>query len=204
MSTMQKSGPTVPQPGAQPGDPVTPPVSRIEGAGAMIASVEAIRQQIPAFSFPVVMGDRRPLNNLKSVPPDFIEQTNVALKGETLLSRGGVDVEEVRDLVNYALAYRPVADVLERAALEMRKSVDTAMAKAGKEALTTYALAQRLALDPNTGLAPLVQNMRTTLGRGGKKKKAATNPTTQPANPVAPPVNPTATSTHAAPELPSN
>jgi len=184
MSTiMQKNNPAT---GTGPSS-----ASRLEGAQAMLDTVETMRQGIPKFAFPVIPGARVRLNGIKSVSPDFMEQSNVALKSEPALARGGVDPDEMRDLVSYALAYTPVADALEFLAREMRESVDTARAKAGSEALNTYALASRLARRPETArLMPLVQSMRRTLGRTKKAKPAAAKqpPVTPPPGPV--PVTP--------------
>jgi hypothetical protein len=73
---------------------------------------------------------------------------------------------EVRDLMAYAESYGPYADELEAFALFIRHSVTAARHQAGVAALTTYALAQRLAKRPRTAhLAPYVADMRRALGR---------------------------------------
>jgi hypothetical protein len=160
-----------------------------EGAQALLDTIAGLRAAIPTFPFHVQPGKRRSLTRSKSVPPEFIEQSNTAMQNEPLLARGGVDPDQTRSLVRYATAYGPVADALEAAAKEMRESVDSAQAKAGIEALTTYKVAARLARRPDGAhLGTLVQTMRRTLGRGRRSKKPAeaeapgTNATPTPAH----------------------
>jgi hypothetical protein len=70
----------------------------------------------------------------------------------------GITPAESRDLMRYAEAYSPRADELEALG---RFSVNAARNAAGSEALTVYALAQRLAKRrEHAGLAPYVADMR--------------------------------------------
>ncbi|HEX7678032.1 MAG TPA: hypothetical protein VF713_07915 [Thermoanaerobaculia bacterium] len=83
---------------------------------------------------------------------------------EKLVAAGAADSDRIRDLMNYAEAYDSVADELEAMAGFVRHSVTVAKNTAGSYALTTYALAQRLAKRPETAdLAPHVENMRNAL-----------------------------------------
>jgi hypothetical protein len=67
--------------------------------------------------------------------------------------------------MDYADAYDPVADELEAMAHFIRHSVRVARNEAGSSALTTYALAKRLAKRPETAaLAPHVEDIRIALG----------------------------------------
>jgi alkylhydroperoxidase family enzyme len=121
------------------------------------------------------------LSNVASVPAVFIELTSIAVANHMALVRAeGRTPEQVRDLVAYADAYGPLSDELEALAKFVRYSTTVARNIAGAEALTTYALAQRLAKRPETAyLAPYADDMRRALGRGRKKspeelaKKAA-------------------------------
>jgi hypothetical protein len=172
-------------------DPTTTPATRAEGAQAMLDRVAAWELEIPTFSFPLPEGDRRPFTAIRLVPPDFVEQMTVAMKGVETLTRGGTDPDQVRDLMQYSVVYGPVADAIERLGAKMRHSVDTARAKAGAEALLTFRVAERLAVLPGTThLAPMVESMRRTLRaaplfrRPKKSKKAGTetpSPAPQPA-----------------------
>jgi hypothetical protein len=75
--------------------------------------------------------------------------------------------------MDFADAFDPLADELEAMALFVRFSVRTARNKAGSIALTTYALAKRLARRPETAhLAPHVEDMRIALDNPRRKTKS--------------------------------
>ena len=147
--------------------PVTPSTSHTEAAQARLQELRRMRELIPRLVIPESPKDHVRLNNAASVPPEFIELTTVAVANEQSLVRGdGATPAEVRDLTSYAYAYAPYADELEAFAQFVRFSVTAARYQAGTEALTTYALAQRLAKRPRTAhLAPYVADMRRALGR---------------------------------------
>jgi hypothetical protein len=184
--------------------PATPaPQSYTDTAQARVAEIRAMREQIPNLVIPDSKSATRRLNSAASVPQPFIELAAVAVTNIPVLVRGGgVDPAQIRDLLSYAEAYAPVADELEALVLFVRHSVVTARNKAGSDALTTYALAQRMAKRPETAdLAPHVDAMRNALGnrfRRAKSKPAQTlaNPGTAPAPTQSSPVT---TSSPAAP-----
>jgi hypothetical protein len=150
-----------------------PTQSRVEAANALLQKVTDLRQEIPTFPFPVVPGMRRFLNGVTVVTPEFMEQSDMALKTRSELKRGEVDPDQMRDLYQCAMAYEPVADALEALADELRTNVATARHKAGTEALITYSVAQRLAKRPeNSDLVPIVQAMRRALRIPAKLRKA--------------------------------
>jgi len=146
---------------------VTPSTNHTEAAQVRLQELRQMRAQIPHMVIPESPRDRVRLNNAASVPPEFVELTTVAVANELSLVRGdGATPAEVRDLMGYAEAYSPYADELEAFAQFVRHSVTAARHQAGVEALTTYALAQRLAKRPRTAhLAPYVADMRRALGR---------------------------------------
>jgi hypothetical protein len=142
-----------------------------EGAQTLIGQIRAFRQQIPKLQIPEPGRTRRNLASAASVPPEFIELTSVMVRNSETLARSGADPDQSNDLMSYAEAYNPVADELESLAHFVRHSVTAAKNKAGSDALTTYALAQRLARRPETAdLAPHVADMRRLLKRGRKAK----------------------------------
>lgn len=153
--------------------------SHTQNAQARIDEIRAMRQKVPNFVFPSSKGDGRRLVNAARVPPEFIELTTVATTNTPALTRGGsLDAGTVRDLVAFADAYGPVAGDLEALARFIRHSISSAKNKAGSEALTTYALTQRLAKRPETAdLAPQVEEMRRVLGRRPRKTKSGAPPT---------------------------
>jgi hypothetical protein len=128
------------------------------------------REQIPRFVIPETADATRRLISAASVPPVFIELTNVAVANQRVLVRQeGATPAQVRDMVSYADSFNPLADELEALAHFVRYSVAAARHAAGTEALTTYSLAQRLARLPrNAHLKPHVADMRRALGRGRK------------------------------------
>ncbi len=181
MST-QKNAVTV-TPAVEP-----PATSYAEAAQAFVDQLRRMRDAIPHFIIPTRKGGRRTLNSTASLPPEFVELTAVARANHAALVRGeGTSPAETRDLMAYADAYDPVADELEAMAQFIRFSTDAAKDKAGNEALTTYALAQRLVRRPeHAGLAPYVADMRRALGSRGKGVKASARKKQQPA-PASPP-----------------
>jgi hypothetical protein len=140
--------------------PTTPtPVSHTAAAQAMVEQARAMRQQVPHLVFPTSKGEAQRLSNAASVPPEF---------------------------VRFADAFDPVADELEALAQFIRHSTLAARNKAGSEALTTFAVAKRLAKRPeNADLLPHVENMRRALGRTRKgKSHPAAAPEPAPAEPT--------------------
>ncbi|HEY0370936.1 MAG TPA: hypothetical protein VGD79_02990 [Thermoanaerobaculia bacterium] len=143
------------------------PNPHAETAQERVVELRKWREQVPRFAIPASGDLTRKLSPAASVPPEFIEITNMAVANENVLVRGeGATPTEIRDLVAYADAFDPVADELEALATFLRYSTTAARHTAGTEALTTYSLAQRLAKQPKYGrLTPYVASMRRALGR---------------------------------------
>ncbi|HEV7485686.1 MAG TPA: hypothetical protein VGQ65_08385 [Thermoanaerobaculia bacterium] len=155
-----------------------------------IDEIRAMRQKIPNFTIPESKRAKRVIASGASLPPAFIERAAVAITNSASLVRsGGTDPDGIRDLMSYADAYESLADELEAMASFVRHSVATARNEAGKEALTTYAAAQRLAKLPATAdLAPYVADMRIALGKHPRKTKAQPAPAPTTPAPAPPPV----------------
>ena len=168
----------------------SPQTSHTATVQERIDEIRAMRQKIPNFTIPESRRAKRQIITVASLPPAFIERAAVAITNSASLVRAGaVDPERIRDLMSYSDAYESLADELEAMASFVRHSVATARSEAGREALTTYALAQRLAKLPATAdLAPHVADMRSALGKRVRKTKA--KPASTPAAPVPPPVTP--------------
>jgi hypothetical protein len=164
------------------------PQSYIDSAQARVDEIRAMRQLIPNFVIPASTSATRSLATAASLPQQFMEFAVVAVKNNAALVRGsGVDPAQLRDLMSFAEAYGPVAAELEALAQFIRHSVTTARNKAGSDALTTYALARRLAKRPETAeLAPHVNDMRNALATRFRKTKAhpAPIPAPVPATPL--------------------
>ena len=152
-----------------------------------------MRATIPNFAFPTTKNATQRLSSVASLPPEFVELTVVAVRNSQALVRGdAADPDEVRDWMAFAKAYAPVADEHEAMAQFLRHTIAAAKFRAGSEALTTYALAQRLAKRPATAdLAPHVADMRRALGPRFRRKKPAVSetpetPDTTPTDETAP------------------
>jgi hypothetical protein len=172
--------------------PVTPQTSYMEGAEALIDDIQALKARVPNFVVPGSKRARLQLASAASVPAQFVDLAALAIRNHEELTRGSnFGSAEIRDRMNYAEAYGLVADELEAMALFVRHSVRVAKNDAGSSALTTYALAKRLAKRPETAaLAPHVEDMRIALGSRGRKAKAkpAPAPGTSPTPAQPPPV----------------
>jgi hypothetical protein len=146
---------------------VTPSTSHTDSAQELLQEVRQMRGRIPHFVIPTSAKERARMNSTASLPPEFMELTAVAVANENSLVRGdGLTPSEMRDLTGYAESYLPFADELEALAQFIRHSATVARHTAATEALTIYALAQRLAKRPKTAhLAPYVADMRRALGR---------------------------------------
>ncbi len=158
-------------------------------AQTRVDEIRAMREKIPNFVIPESGRDNQRLSSVASLPPQFVELAAVAIKNSGQLGAAGADPEQVRDLMDYADAYDPLADEFEAMAGFIRHSVTAARHKAGSIALTTYALAQRLAKRPETAdLAPHVTDMRNALGKRIRRSKSQPAPAPAPAPaPVTPP-----------------
>jgi hypothetical protein len=141
-----------------------------ETAQERVLELRRWREQIPHFIIPETPDATVRLTSAASVPVAFIELTNVTVANQPVLVRAeGLTPAQIRDLLDYAEAYGPLPDELEALAKFIRHSTAFARNTAGAEALTTYALAQRLAKRPGNGaLVPYVADMRRVLGRGRK------------------------------------
>ena len=155
-----------------------PPASHLDAAQTLIDDIRAMKQRVPNFVIPESRNAGRQLASAASLPQQFVDLTALAIRNNEELARGGnFGPPEMHDMASFADAYEPVADEYEAMALFVRHSVRAARNKAGSEALTTYALAKRLAKRPETAsLAPHVQDMRIALGSRGRKAKSKPAP----------------------------
>ena len=168
------------------GVPVTTPqTSYRDAALAIIDDVRGLKERVPNFVIPESKAASQKLARAASVPQQFVDLTELAIRNNEELTRGGNSGQDlIHDLSSYAGAFAPVADELEAMALFIRHSVRSARHKAGSEALTTYALAKRLARRPETAdLAPHVVDMRNALFGPGRKSRRKSKPAPTPATP---------------------
>ena len=178
----------------------TPQTSHLDEAVALIDDIRAMKQRVPNFVVPQSRNAGRQLTAAASVPPPFVDLAALAIRNNEELTRGGNSGSaQMRDQMDFADAYDPVADELEALAHFIRHSVRVARNAAGSNALLTYAVAQRLAKRPETAsLAPHVADMKSALGarRKAKAKPAPTPATPVPSTPTEPsPVTPSSPTT---------
>ena len=160
-------------------------VSHNTAAKALIEKVRALRTEIPNFVIPTPGAETKRLASAARVTPQFVEQTAAAVENNPVLARAGSpEPDAVRDLVSYAEAYTPLADEMEALLKFLRHSIKAAQHNAGRYALTTYAITQRLAKDRGTAdLKPFAAAMKRELhARKAKPQPAAPKP---PATPTA-------------------
>lgn len=171
--------------------PESSPLSHTAAAQELITEIRATRQRIPNFTIPESARETQSISGVASIPPPFVERAVVAISNHPNLVRpGAVDPERIRDLMSFAAAYESYADELAAMTSFVRHSIAAARHQAVTEALTTYALAQRLAKIPaSADLAPHVADMRDALGKRGTRKTKAKTPTV-PAVPAPSPVTP--------------
>ena len=149
------------------------PSVHTQGAQTYIEQVLAMHETIPYFAIPRSPQDLQRVNSTASLPPEFIELAATAISLTEDLRRGTSDANRVRDLMDFATAYAPLADRLEATAKFLQYSINLARSLAGREALATYELAKRLIKNPAmSGLTPYVDNMRLALGVRARIVKA--------------------------------
>jgi hypothetical protein len=185
--------------------PVTPPQTPyVDAAAAIIDEIRGLKDRIPNFVIPESKKASGRLARAASVPMAFINLAAQAIRNFVELARGGnTGPSQIYDLASFAEAFAPLADELEAMALFVRHTVRAARNAAGSEALTAYALAQRLAKRPETaGLAPHVEDMRIALGNPVAKAKAKPAPTPAP-GPSPAPTQPSPVTTESPATLPN-
>ena len=148
------------------------PSAHTAAAQSRILEVRAMREIIPNFIDSGTKSDAQRIISSSAVPPEFIELVAMAIANEPDLRRETVDVNGVRDLMDYADAYGPVADEFEAMAHFLRHSINVARSTAGQEALSTYALAKHLVRRPEmASLVPYVADMSRALGARARMAK---------------------------------
>ena len=144
-----------------------------DSAHTLIERIRALADDIPNFVKPGKAGGR-PLVSAATLPPEFILLAAAAVENNAVLARpNGAPPDQMRDWMDFAKAYDVVAEEFENMAKFVRHSAALARNKAGREALITYALASRLAKQPETGeLHGIADSLRHALGKRARKPKA--------------------------------
>ncbi len=154
-------------------------------ADSLIAQFLSMQQQVPRFTLPPSRPVSRKLVVNAGVPDVFIAIAGANLVKSPELGTGiGANAAELRDVMNYAIAFGTVSQASAAWAAAVEHSVTEARHKAGTDALNVYALAKRLAKKPGyEWLVPVVAEMQHALGRKKPRpRKQVTPVTTTPAS----------------------
>src|SRR5260370_26819863 len=127
-------------------DPSTPVDNQYAAmADAFIGQFQTMEQQVPRFTLPLSRPVAKRLIVNANVPDAFLALVSTSLMTSPQLAAGiGTTMQELRDIVNYALSFGPVARRSAAWSAAMEHSVTGARHKAGTHALNVYALAKLL------------------------------------------------------------
>src|SRR5260370_194771 len=153
-------------------------MSHTDAAQAFMQKIQELRDSIPNLAIPVSPRDGQRLAGAASLSHDFVEQTVAATESSNHLAvAGAMGPAQMRDLLNFAEAYGPAVAQAEALTRFLKHTVTMAKYKTGSQALTTYALTQRLAKKVETAyLRPFVEAVRQKLGKRGVAHKAPAQP----------------------------
>jgi len=151
----------------------TAAASHTEIAATRLEELHAMREGLPHFVIPADAGATRRLNNTASIAPEFVTLTTVVARKAEALGVGGPNVGWMRERMEFADAYGPVAEELEAIAQLLRHSIAAARNEAVSAALLVYEMTKRLAKLPETAeLAPHVADMQRVLGVRARNMRA--------------------------------
>jgi len=151
----------------------TAAASHTEVAATRLKELHAMRQALPNFVIPADAGATRRLNFVASLSPEFVTMTTVVARKAESMGVGGPDVARMRERMDFADAYGPVAEEFEAIGQLLRHSIAAARNEAGSAALIVYEVTKRLSKLPDTAeLAPHVADMQRLLGIRARNMRA--------------------------------
>jgi hypothetical protein len=148
-------------------------VTNAERAAANVkTSLDATTAAIPGLMRPHPATSRS-IRGHRTVPRDFIRSMiNVVDQLEVLQTAGTFDTKEAAAALQFAAAFRPVADDVAALLANLNYTIDAKLAAVAAKALQTYAVAKGFARDPrNRKLTILLRQLQRDLGRKGPRKK---------------------------------
>jgi len=114
-------------------------------ANEILTVIRGIAETVPGYRAPVSATEMRALVRRATVPPEFIEQTAVAVEATPELERmDSFDPDDARDAQAFAVFCNVVSDEFEIIARGIRYAGLKRLASAGDAALRTLALAKTL------------------------------------------------------------
>jgi hypothetical protein len=155
-------------------DQSTSNLSHTDAAQAFMQKIQELRDSIPNLAIPATPREGQRIAVVASLSHDFEETIAATENSNHLAVAGAMDPAQMRDLVNFAAAYGPAVAQAEALTRFLKHTVSMAKYKTGSQALTTYALTQRLAKKAETAyLRPFVEAMRQKLGKRGRSTAQA-------------------------------
>jgi hypothetical protein len=169
-------------------DPATPSPTQThyqQLAAQIIAALDDIAAKIPALEGKHVSTIDF-VRTHQNVPLEFIETVTSAVElTPALSSTQKFDTAEARDALQFIQAFRPVFDLMNTLARDLKFTISSRRAKITADSLQMYAIAKGVARDPNTPeVGAHVANMRRDLAR--KKRPKTPEPTPAPPSPGIP------------------
>jgi phosphoenolpyruvate carboxylase len=124
----------------------------------------------------------------QNVPLEFIETVTSAVElTPTLSGTQKFDAEEARDTLQFIQAFRPVYDLMNTLARDLKFTLSSRRAKITADSLQMYAIAKGIARDPNTPeVGAHVANMRRDLARKKPVRPKTPEPAPAPPSPGIP------------------
>lgn len=163
----------------------------------MLLQIRELARSIQGFGF-AAKGRRLKISSKAALPDTFLDAAAVACDASPkLAAASGITGAEIRDTINFAAAFRSVAQELQLLGRGLEDTIAERRALAGTHSLRAYDLAKRMnAPEERELLIPHLANMERALRsvRPGPKKPKTTPapaPTTPPTTPPpTPPADP--------------
>jgi len=145
----------------------TPTVTHYQQVAAQVgAALHEALSRIASFEAPHP-STLRVVRTHRIIPTEFIA-TAIAVVEATpeLQSVRKFDVDEARDVLQFIDAFRPIVDLIDSLARDLRYTIGARKAKVAADALQIYEIAKGVARDPDSAaLQTHLQNLKRDLGR---------------------------------------
>lgn len=150
---------------------VETPVAHAEAASEIVNQLRQAMQKIAGFGF-ITNGQRRRLSPSAAVPDNFLMTVALALESvPDIATVTKLQPAELRDVVNFTIAFRTVATELQVVARGLLDTIEERRADVGRRALRAYSMAKAFNRPMDEGLpVPHVVEMKRTLGRGRPRR----------------------------------
>ena len=165
--------------------PMMPTVTAYEVlAGNLRQAIDAIVAEIPNFQVP--HPSTLPfVRSHQNIPIVFVWGAMSAVSASVHLEKTGVfDVDEAREAQQFIDAFQPLYEKGRLFMENLKFTIDSRRARVGMKALTLYAVAQRMARDPDKKeLAGHVRLLRDYLGKTKRRRTPPAEPAAEEGSP---------------------